>query len=72
MAVSLEADDRMALTLQITRRGELFATAPLRLTMAEAERIHAALCHALNREAAPLDAPECRKPIQYSGGRRRY
>lgn len=72
MAVCSEPDGWMALMLQITRHGDLFATAPLRLTVAEAERMHAALCHALAREPAPSDAPECRKPIQHSSGWRRY
>ncbi|MGW7485836.1 hypothetical protein [Streptomyces sp. NPDC054786] len=62
----------MALTLQITRHGEPVAAAPLRLTVAEAERVHAALCHALDQEPAPGDAPDCRKPIQYPGGRQRF
>ncbi|KOU02855.1 hypothetical protein ADK86_10415 [Streptomyces sp. NRRL F-5755] len=70
--VSHEPDGRLTVLLQITRRGAPIATAPLRLTAAEAERVHAALCHALDQEPAPRDAPECRKPIQYSGGRQRF
>ncbi|KOG51478.1 hypothetical protein ADK76_35785 [Streptomyces griseoflavus] len=70
--VSRESDGRLAVLLRITRRGVPIATAPLRLTVSEAERVHAALCHALDQEPAPSDAPECRKPIQYSGGPQRF
>ncbi|MEU7435096.1 hypothetical protein AB0B07_30320 [Streptomyces sioyaensis] len=70
--MSREPDGRMALLLQITRHGDPVASAPLRLTVAEAERVHAALCHALDQEPVPSDAPECRKPIQYPGGRQRF
>ncbi|MFF8898890.1 hypothetical protein ACF082_15630 [Streptomyces lydicus] len=71
-SVNRGPDERIALTLQITRNGKPVATAPLRLTVAEAERVHAALCHALDQEPVPSDAPECRKSIQYPGGRQRY
>ncbi|WP_229699825.1 hypothetical protein [Streptomyces kronopolitis] len=62
----------MALTLQITRHEKPVATAPLRLTVAEAERVHTALCHALDQEPVPDNAPPCRKAIQYPGGRQRF
>lgn len=65
-------DGEMALPLQITRHGRPVATAPLRLTVAEAERIHAALCHALDQEPVPSGAPECRKSVQYPGSRQRF
>ncbi|MFE9887633.1 hypothetical protein [Streptomyces scopuliridis] len=71
-SLSRERSGQLALTLQIVRPGEQLATAPLVLTVAEAERLHAALCYALNAEPAPDDAPECRKSIQYSGGRQRF
>ncbi|MGX1758475.1 hypothetical protein ACWIG5_16460 [Streptomyces lydicus] len=71
-AVSRDLDGRLALTLQITRHGDPVACAPLWLTVTEAERVHAALCHALDQEPVPSDAPECRKPIQYPGGRQRF
>ncbi len=71
-SVNRGPDGRMALTLQITRHGDLVATAPLQLTVAEAERVHAALCHALDQEPVPDDAPVCRKSIQYPGGRQRF
>ncbi|MFE2635595.1 hypothetical protein ACFXKX_31445 [Streptomyces scopuliridis] len=71
-ALSRDQNGHLALTLQIVRLGEQLATAQLVLTMADAERLHAALCYALNGEPVPDDAPECRKPIQYSGGRQRF
>lgn len=48
------------------------AAASLVLTGVEAEQLHAALCYALDGESAPADAPECRKPIRYPGGRQQY
>lgn len=51
--VSRESDGRLAVLVRITRRGAPIATAPLRLTVSEAERVHAALCHALDQEPAP-------------------
>ncbi|OPF80029.1 hypothetical protein VT50_0214990 [Streptomyces antioxidans] len=42
------------------------------LTMVEAEQLHAALCDALGDEPAPVDAPECRQPVRYPGGRQKY
>ncbi|MET8399952.1 hypothetical protein [Streptomyces sp900116325] len=70
--VGREQDGRLTVPLQITHHGALVATAPLRLTVADAEHLHASLCHALDKEPAPADAPDCRKPIQYPGGRQRF
>ncbi|WP_284709442.1 hypothetical protein [Streptomyces malaysiensis] len=42
------------------------------LTVLEAEQLHAALCYALGGEPAPENAPECRKPVRYPGGRQKY
>ncbi|BBJ42178.1 hypothetical protein SSPO_048960 [Streptomyces antimycoticus] len=72
LRVHREGDDRLTVTLQITRLGEPVALAPLVLTVDEAEQLHAGLCFALGQEAPPVGAPECRKPIRYSGGRQRY
>ncbi|MFE5740653.1 hypothetical protein [Streptomyces celluloflavus] len=62
----------MMLPLRIDRYGEYVATVPLVLTVAEAEHLHAALCYLLDAEPVPPDAPECREPIQRSGGQQRY
>ncbi|WP_405891370.1 hypothetical protein OG612_06265 [Streptomyces sp. NBC_01527] len=62
----------MTLPLQINRRDVPVATARLLLTVAEAEQLHASLCHALDKQPALDGAPECRKPIQYPGGRHRF
>ncbi|WP_275562546.1 MULTISPECIES: hypothetical protein [unclassified Streptomyces] len=62
----------LALPLQIIQRGQHRAIAELELTHAEAERLHAALCHALGEQPPPPDVPECRRPVRYPGGRQRY
>ncbi|MET7899971.1 hypothetical protein ABZS86_00295 [Streptomyces sp. NPDC005355] len=62
----------LALPLQIIQRGQHRAIAELELTPAEAERLHAALCYALGEQPPPPDAPECRQPVRYPGGRQRY
>lgn len=67
-----EWDGHLALPLQVVRSGQHVALASLVLTVAEAEQLHAALCYALGNEPAPADAPECREPIHYPGGRQRY
>ncbi|AQA15734.1 hypothetical protein DNK48_06100 [Streptomyces malaysiensis subsp. malaysiensis] len=67
-----ERDGHLALPLQVVRSGQHVALASLLLTVAEAEQLHAALCYALGAEPAPADAPECREPIHYPGGRQRY
>ncbi|MFJ5225905.1 hypothetical protein [Streptomyces sp. NPDC088400] len=67
-----EQDGQLALTFQIVRHRKHVALAPLLLTAAEAEKLHADLCYALDKEPAPDDAPECRKPVQYSGSRDRF
>ncbi|PVE13839.1 hypothetical protein [Streptomyces scopuliridis] len=67
-----EQGGQLTLPLGIVHLGEPVATARLTLTVAEAEQLHAALCYALNGEPVPDDAPECRKPIQYAGGRPRF
>lgn len=46
--------------------------ASLVLTVVEAEQLHAALCYALGDGPAPANAPECRKPVRYPGGRQQY
>ncbi|MFD7286107.1 hypothetical protein [Streptomyces sp. NPDC059863] len=71
-ALSRDQNGHLALTLQIARLGGQLATAPLVLTLVDAERLHAALCYALDGKPVPADAPECRKSIQYSGGRQRF
>ncbi|ASQ95859.1 hypothetical protein CGL27_24830 [Streptomyces sp. 11-1-2] len=65
-------DGHLALPLQVVRSGQHVALASLILTVAEAEQLHAALCYALGAEPAPADAPECREPVRYPGGRQRY
>ncbi|MBU3871415.1 hypothetical protein KN815_47440 [Streptomyces sp. 4503] len=67
-----ERDGYLALPLQVVRSGQHVALTSLVLTVAEAEQLHAALCYALGAEPAPEDAPECRKPVRYPGGRQRY
>ena len=67
-----ERDGYLALPLQVVRAGQHVALASLLLTVADAEQLHAGLCYALGDEPAPADAPECRQPIHYSGGRQRY
>ncbi|MGW3562998.1 hypothetical protein ACWDSL_03685 [Streptomyces sp. NPDC000941] len=67
-----EGDGHLALPLQVVRSGQHVAFASLVLSVAEAEQLHAALCYALGGEPAPADAPECREPIHYPGGRERY
>ncbi len=67
-----EGDGHFALSLQLSRFGKHVALAPLALTVAEAEQLHAELCHALGDEPVPTDAPECRRSIHYPGGRHRY
>ncbi|MGY0058271.1 hypothetical protein ACWY4P_17245 [Streptomyces sp. LZ34] len=52
--------------------GSTALIAELELTPAEAEQLHAALCYALGGQQPPTDAPECRQPIRYPGGRQRY
>jgi len=59
------------LPLRVLRPGRA-AAASLVLTVVEAEQLHAALCYALDGEPAPVDAPECRKPVRYPGGRQQY
>ncbi|MFE2183924.1 hypothetical protein [Streptomyces sp. NPDC059455] len=67
-----EEDGHLVLPLAVARCGKHLALAPLVLTVAEAEQLHAALCYALGGEPAPEDAPECRKPVRYPGGRHKY
>lgn len=67
-----DKDGHLVLPLAVAHRGKHLALAPLELTVAEAEQLHAALCYALGGEPAPEDAPECRKPVRYPGGRQRY
>ncbi|MEU5032339.1 hypothetical protein [Streptomyces milbemycinicus] len=65
-------DDGLALPLQISSGGQHRAVAELKLTPAEAEQLHVALCYALAGQQPPSDAPECRQPVHYPGGRQRY
>ncbi|MGO4747910.1 hypothetical protein AB4212_04605 [Streptomyces sp. 2MCAF27] len=65
-------DGELALPLQISSGGQHRAIAELELTPAEAEQLHAALCYALGGQQPPADAPECRQPVHYPGGRQRY
>ncbi len=64
-------DGLFELPLRVLRPGRA-SLASLVLTVMEAEQLHAALCYALGGEPAPEDAPECRKPVRYPGGRQRY
>ncbi|MFD8383239.1 hypothetical protein ACFV2X_32815 [Streptomyces sp. NPDC059679] len=65
-------DGELALPLQISSDGHHHAITELELTPAEAEQLHAALCYALGDQPPPGDAPECRQPVHYPGGRHRY
>ncbi|MES4904502.1 MULTISPECIES: hypothetical protein [unclassified Streptomyces] len=58
--------------LLISGDGQHMAVADLELTLVEAEQLHAALCYALGEQRPPDDAPDCRMPIRYPGGRQRY
>ncbi|AQW53049.1 hypothetical protein ACIQPP_03695 [Streptomyces violaceusniger] len=64
-------DGLFELPLHVRRPGRA-SLASLVLTVVEAEQLHAALCYALGDEPAPENAPECRKPIRYPGGRQKY
>lgn len=64
-------DGLLELPLHVLRSGRV-SLASLVLTVAEAEQLHAALCYALGDEPAPANAPECRKPVRYPGGRKQY
>jgi hypothetical protein len=64
-------DGLLELPLQVLRSGRA-SLASLVLTVVEAEQLHAALCYALGDEPAPANAPECRKPVRYPGGRQQY
>jgi len=65
------ADGRLELPLHVIRPGRA-SLASLVLTVVEAEQLHAALCYALGDEPAPVNAPECRKPVRYPGERQQY
>ncbi|TVL94489.1 hypothetical protein CD790_02335 [Streptomyces sp. SAJ15] len=52
----------VTLSFPISHAGKPVAVAPLTLTAAEAEQLHAALCHALAGHPPPDDAPACRQP----------
>ncbi|MEV6128561.1 hypothetical protein AB0M05_17275 [Streptomyces violaceusniger] len=67
------ADEMEAVQLQMG--AELIGHARLLLRDRKAgvrELRYLALCYALGDEPAPQDAPECRKPVRYPGGRQRY
>lgn len=64
-------DGRFELPLRGVRPGQA-APVTLVLTALEAEQLHAALCYALDGQPVPADAPGCREPVRYSGGRERY
>ncbi|TVL92077.1 hypothetical protein CD790_14745 [Streptomyces sp. SAJ15] len=57
-------DGELVLSLQISKSGKHIAVGSLRLTVAEAEQLHAVLCHALAGQRPPWDAPGCRQPSQ--------
>ncbi len=59
-------DDRPALPLRLSRKGEHAADAELSLSPAEAEHLHTAPCRALDGHPAPVNSPDCRRPIQTS------
>lgn len=61
-------DDRIVLPLAVVRAGEVAGTADLVLTTVDAERLHAALCHALDGRPVPDFAPDCRYPVQRRRG----
>ncbi|MES4901156.1 MULTISPECIES: hypothetical protein [unclassified Streptomyces] len=65
-------EGELALPLRISHGGQHRAIAELELTPAEAEQLHAALCYALGEQPPPADAPECRRPVRFPGGRQRY
>ncbi|GAA2299485.1 hypothetical protein [Streptomyces violaceusniger] len=64
-------DGLLELPLHVLRPGRA-SLASLVLTLVEAEQLHAALCYMLGGEPAPENAPECRKPVRYPGGRQKY
>ncbi|MEU7320454.1 hypothetical protein ABZ682_07820 [Streptomyces griseoviridis] len=70
--VTRDQDGTLTVPLRLAHFGEHMASPSLLLTVAEAENLHASLCYALDGEPAPDDAPDCRKPIQYPGGRQRF
>jgi hypothetical protein len=59
-------DDRLAVPLWLSRDGEHATDVELMLSMVDAERLHAALCRALDGHPAPPAAPECRQPVRTS------
>ncbi|AUA10154.1 hypothetical protein CFP59_02251 [Streptomyces malaysiensis subsp. malaysiensis] len=61
----------LELPLHVLKPGRV-SSASLVLTVVEAEQLHAALCYALGDEPAPANAPECRRPVRYPGGRQKY
>ncbi|UIX33457.1 hypothetical protein [Streptomyces sp. GQFP] len=52
--------------MRLTRDSGHPADTELTLTLAEAEHLHAALCHALDGHPAPPSGPECRQSVQVS------
>ncbi|MFE4370455.1 hypothetical protein ACFRMN_19855 [Streptomyces sp. NPDC056835] len=71
-SLSRDQNGQLTLPLQVVHLGKHVATSSLLLTVAEAEQLHASLCYALDGEPMPDNAPDCRKPIQYPGGRQRF
>lgn len=59
-------DDRLALPLRLSRNGEITADVELLLSLAEAEHLRAALCHALDGRPVQPSAPDCRRSMQTS------
>lgn len=57
-------DDRVALPLRLSRSGEHATDAELRLSLAEAEHLHAALCRVLDGHPVPPAAPDCRTEVE--------
>jgi hypothetical protein len=54
----------VVIPLRITDDGATVAEAPMELSPAEAEILHAQLCRVLDGQPVPKNAPECRHAIQ--------
>jgi len=56
-------EDHLAIPLRLSRHGEHATDTELRLSMVEAEHLHAILCRALDGQPAPPSVPDCRKSV---------
>jgi hypothetical protein len=54
--------------MRLYRHGEHEADTELRLSLVDAEHLHAALCRVLDGQPPPRPAPECRQSVQASPG----